>query len=81
MLKDILQEHIKPQAFSCAVQKWIDTQEGSVQEDFKTLKTMITENSRAVNTAKLLSNIEAQTTVPFKLTAFRSHMRGYCTCQ
>ena len=61
----------------CVVAKWVGTLSKEEQEVFNKLR----ENSSAVKVAQLFQDISKEVELPFKLTAFRSHLRGYCTCR
>jgi hypothetical protein len=76
MLLDIIENHSKLLSSKCSVGKWTDTLEQKEQE---ALNTLI--NNSKLNASSLFAAIEQQVKLPFKLTTFRSHMRGYCSCQ
>ena len=75
---DILEKHL---AFvgskTCVVGRWIFALKPEEQTAFK----KIMEAPDTVNLAILFTDLNKNTELPFKLTAFRSHIRGYCTCQ
>jgi hypothetical protein len=75
VLVDILQKHLsKPQLVEgCIVASWaadLPEEEQQALADLQTKAVVIADLYRDLNAAG----------VPFKLTAFRSHMRGYCGC-
>lgn len=74
---NILQKHLeKEAAFEiCVVAAWVLT----LNEDEQKIINKLIE-TRAVVVASLYKDLNSEG-VPFKLTAFRAHMRGYCTCQ
>ena len=74
---DILNKHLNPEAATCVVADWATTLSNDEQAAFKKL----CDNGKSVNASNLFTDMSAQTVLPFKLTAFRSHLRGYCTCQ
>ena len=74
---DVLEKHLTPAAKKCVVSDWVDGLEKAEQQAF----TKIMENSKTIHMASLFTDLNKQTPLPFKLTAFRSHLRGYCTCQ
>jgi hypothetical protein len=76
MLLDIIESHSKSLPSKCSVGKWIDTLEPEEQTAFNGLV-----NSDTLNATSLFLAIEKQIKLPFKITTFRSHMRGYCSCQ
>lgn len=76
MLLEIIESHAKTSPSKCSVGKWIDTLEPEEQTAFNGLI-----KSDSLNATKLFLAIEAQVKVPFKITVFRGHMRGYCSCQ
>lgn len=74
-IDSILQKHLAaPRLYrGCVVAVWaseLPKEEQTALEDLKT---------KAVVVADLYRDLRAAG-VPFKLTAFRSHMRGYCAC-
>ena len=74
---DVLQRHIEAQPRVCVVAQWIDSLSEAEKEAFAKVK----ENNKKVQLAVLHADLAAQTELPFRLTAFRSHFRGYCTCK
>lgn len=74
---DILEKHLSAQRAGCSVNKWISSLPQEEQNAFALVK----ENNANINVATLYSELTKQEELPFKLTAFRSHIRGYCTCQ
>lgn len=75
MLVDILQKHLSkpPLVKGCIVASWAADLPEEEQQALTDLQT------KAVVIADLYRDLRAAG-VPFKLTAFRSHMRGYCAC-
>jgi hypothetical protein len=74
---DILKKHLEETAFQCVVATWINELENDEQQAFALLK----ENQDRVVFADLYKDLSAQQDLPFKITAFRGHMKGYCSCQ
>lgn len=74
---EVLEKHLSGEAHSCVVSRWIDTLKDEEKKAFIKVK----ENSQNIHIASLFADLNKQTSLPFKLTAFRSHLRGYCTCQ
>jgi hypothetical protein len=74
---DILSKHLSTEVFGCVVSRWIDALPQEEQEAFAAVK----EKSAKIKLAVLFADINKESELPFKLTAFRSHMRDYCTCQ
>lgn len=74
---DILKKHLEETAYQCVVSTWISGLEAEEQQAFALLK----QNQERIVFANLYSELASQQELPFKITAFRSHMRGYCTCQ
>jgi hypothetical protein len=74
---DILTKHLNAEPFGCVVQRWIDSLSTKEQEVFAEIKV----NNKKIVIADLFTELNQQDELPFKLTAFRSHLRGYCTCQ
>lgn len=76
MLK-VLEKHLNLTLKSeCIVAKWITT----LPEEEQHLFEKIREN-KDVSVASLFNELSKEVELPFKLTAFRGHLRGYCTCQ
>lgn len=75
MLVDILQKHLSKTSLvdGCIVASWAADLPEEEQQALIDLQT------KAVVIADLYRDLRAAG-VPFKLTAFRSHMRGYCAC-
>jgi hypothetical protein len=74
---DILKKHLEETAFQCVVSTWINELKDEEQQAFELLK----QNQKRIVLAVLYKELSAQQELPFKLTAFRGHMRGYCSCQ
>jgi hypothetical protein len=74
---DILTKHLEEKAsINCVVSVWIESLDDAEKEAFVKLK----ENNKNVILASLYKELDNADPMPFKLTAFRSHLRGYCTC-
>lgn len=73
---DILNKHIATASDGCSVSAWIDTLENEEKKAFDNIR----ENSTNINVSSLYSELSTTDKLPFKLTAFRSHLRSYCTC-
>lgn len=61
----------------CKMSKWLNTLSKEDREKFESLKN---ENSRVDIKNLYEALIAAGHNIPAKLTAFRSHFKGYCTC-
>jgi hypothetical protein len=62
----------------CKAQRWIATLVKEDQDKFNSLK----DENRKVDIKNLYDAlVNAGVNIPVKLTAFRSHFKGYCTCQ
>ena len=73
---EILKKHIETASDGCSVQDWISTLDVAEQKAFDD----ICEHSENINVTSLYKEISATDPLPFKITAFRSHLRSYCTC-
>jgi hypothetical protein len=73
---DILNKHISTATEGCSVSAWIETLEDEEKHAF----TNIREHSDNINVSSLYKDLSLTDDLPFKLTAFRSHLRSYCTC-
>ena len=74
---NILNKHLEDKPSSCVVNTWIKSLKSEEQEAF----TLLQKNKEKLQCAILYKDLSFEIDLPFKLTAFRSHMRGYCTCQ
>jgi hypothetical protein len=74
---EVLSKHLSTEVFGCVVARWIEDLPAEEREAFAAVK----EKNAAIKIASLYSDLNEESKLPFKLTAFRSHMRGYCTCQ
>jgi len=76
---EVLQKHIdaRTKGALCSVARWILTLSKAEQQAFSN----IMEDSSKISIANLYNDLNAANPLPFKLTAFRSHLRKYCTCQ
>jgi hypothetical protein len=74
---DILKKHLEETVFQCVVATWINELEDEEQQAFALLK----QNQERIVFADLYKELSNNQTMPFKITAFRSHMKGYCSCQ
>jgi hypothetical protein len=61
----------------CVVSQWIST----LSEEEQTLLQQLKEKNSDIKIASLYKDLTQSVNLPFKLTAFRSHLRGYCSCQ
>jgi hypothetical protein len=73
---DILNKHINTATEGCSVSAWIDTLEDAEKQAFNNIR----EHSENINVSSLYNDLNDTDKLPFKLTAFRSHLRSYCTC-
>lgn len=74
---DILTKHLNNETQGCSVNQWINALPQEEKEAF----VLIKENNANIKLATLFTDLNKEDVLPFKLTAFRSHLRGYCTCQ
>lgn len=74
---DVLNKHLLAEPTVCVVNQWISGLAEEEQAAFEAVR----ENSSKVVLASLYKDLNDESELPFKLTAFRSHLRGYCTCQ
>lgn len=61
----------------CKAQRWLGT---LPKEDQLKLESLKTENRKVDIKHLYEALVEAGIPIPVKLTAFRSHFKGYCTC-
>jgi hypothetical protein len=81
VFKELISEQLEIKKFNCLVAKWINTLDTEDKDAFVQLKEALTKDSKHINVASLFQSLSQKASVPFRLTAFRSHMQGYCTCQ
>lgn len=74
---ELLEKHLSNTPTKCITAQWISTLSDEEQKAFEKIK----ENNKKISIAKLFTDLESTMELDFKLTAFRSHFRGYCTCQ
>jgi hypothetical protein len=75
---EVLNKYLNSSSLTgCITAQWISTLSKDEQQLFKQIK----ENSTSVSVAHLFHDLNKDVELPFKLTAFRSHLRGYCTCR
>ena len=75
ILKAAKQEALKPQL--CVIAKWLSTLDKEEAKEF--LECM---SIPSLSTAGLYNSLLSQgVALPFKMTAFRMHVKGYCPCQ
>lgn len=73
---DILKKHMDAATEGCSVSAWIDNLEDAEKQAFNEIR----EHSENINVSSLYNELSKTDKLPFKLTAFRSHLRSYCTC-
>jgi len=73
---EILQKHLEGPRSGCVVSTWIEGLSKKEQDILEQIRT-----SNVTVFADLYRDLSSSVELPFKLTAFRSHMKGYCTCQ
>ena len=67
---------MNPPVSVCCVQAWVN----SLEPDYKEALNKVRENNQ-LNVQQLFDDLSEHMNLPYKLTAFRAHMKGYCTCQ
>jgi hypothetical protein len=73
---EILQKHLEAPRSSCVVSTWIESLSKKEQDILEQIRT-----SNVTVFSDLYKDLSNSVELPFKITAFRSHMKGYCTCQ
>jgi phage-related tail protein len=73
---DIINKHLAIDHTVCKVAQWIDTLEDKEKQAFQSIR----EQQMKINAATLYKELNAEVELPFGMTAFRSHLRGYCAC-
>jgi hypothetical protein len=73
---DVLKKHIQTASDKCSVSDWLSMLATDEQKAFDEIR----ECSENINVSALYKDLYLTEVLPFKLTAFRSHLRGYCTC-
>lgn len=80
MFQDVLDYHLKRETVGCIVNRWIAELDPEDKQGFEKLMELTKNNSKAIDVKLLYDGLRAKTELPFRLTVFRSHMRGYCVC-
>lgn len=76
-MREVLEGYLKkPQVSTCSVGSWILSKDEEFQELFRKI-----EQHPNLNMTELFKDMAAEETLPFKVTLFRSHMRGDCACK
>ena len=74
---DILEEYLAmPSGDGCAMNVWITSQGTEVQELFEKLC-----GNKSLNLSALYTDLNSRSPLPFKISLFRMHMRGTCSCK
>jgi len=74
---DIIEKHLADASYGCVVEVWI----GHLPEEEQAAFARLKEHSGLVSISQVFQELDKEVKLPFKLTAFRSHLRGYCSCQ
>jgi hypothetical protein len=74
---EVLTKHLTSTETGCVTAQWIATLSEEEQKAFALTK----ENNEKIRIAHLYTDLSKEVLLPFKLTAFRSHLRGYCSCR
>lgn len=82
-IREVLSTHLEPKPAECVVQKWQNSQPFSNREMLNKIRALNMDEDKKKHTdiAELYKALTSETALPFKVTSFRSHMRGYCVCQ
>lgn len=75
MLKDLLESHLNTPTEGCSVNRWIVT----LPDEEQTLLKKLSEK-KGLNLTTFFNALTKESNIPFKLTTFKSHMRGACVC-
>lgn len=76
MILDILEEQLSTPTTKCVVGRWVVSLTTEEQNGLEKIKEL-----PKYNLVNLYRKLNERTELPFKLTSFKSHMRGVCTCQ
>lgn len=74
---ETLKKHLDNEHRLCKVGTWID----SMDEEHRALFKELILKKEDISIAPLHNDLLRENQMPYKLTAFRSHIRGYCTCR
>lgn len=74
---ETLKKHLDNEHKLCVVGVWVTT----LDEEHQNLFAVIKEKNKDVTIAPLYKDLSIEEELPFQLTSFRSHLRGYCTCR
>lgn len=75
MLKNLLESHLNIPTEGCAAGNWVTT----LPDEEQTLLKKLSEK-KGLNLTKFFAELSKESNLPFKLTTFKSHMRGACAC-
>jgi hypothetical protein len=76
-LADTLRAFVDAPSEGCSVNKWLNSQD----EEINSLFNEIIIKKGTKNLRALYDALSKQEELPFKLTLFRQHLGGYCSCQ
>ena len=74
---EVLTKHLSDKLTGCVVEQWVSSLKDEEQQAFAAVK----EHNVRIKLSRLYSDLNKEYELPFKLTAFRSHMRSYCSCR
>jgi hypothetical protein len=78
-VRDVLNKHLNVDSLPnrCLVGEWIE----ELDEETKTMFEELKDRKNIVVAALYGDLVNSGVKLPGKLTTFRSHMRGYCSCR
>ncbi len=78
-MRDVLNKHLNVDSLPnrCLVGEWIE----ELDEETKTMFEELKDRKNIVVAALYGDLVNSGVKLPGKLTTFRSHMRGYCSCR
>lgn len=78
---DAFADFLVDKKFECSVKKWLNTLSTEDQQNYLIIEQRYRTGANITVSAIYAALLAELETLPFKLTSFRTHMNGACTCQ
>jgi hypothetical protein len=74
-------EFLEEKKFECVVKKWLNELTSEDQSEYAVLESKYRAGAK-IDISKVYNKLlDGTAYLPFKLTSFRTHIKGVCTCQ
>jgi len=74
-------EFLEDEKFECTVKKWLNELTSEDQSEYAVLESIYRAGAK-IDISKVYNKLlDGTDSLPFKLTSFRTHIKGVCTCQ